>query len=65
MKNIRLNQRNNLTNQKCNLPSLSPANIEKIRDGLYSGKPLLGKEGLLSDLIKGDILARRNGRTFI
>jgi putative transposase len=35
-----------------NLPSLSPEAMQQILQGLYAGKPLLGEEGLLTQLLK-------------
>lgn len=52
MRNKLLKKTNNISNQNCDLASLSPSNLERIRQGLYSGKSLLGKEGLLNGLIK-------------
>ena len=35
-----------------NLPSLSPEALQEIIKGMYAGKPLLGSEGLLTQLAK-------------
>lgn len=35
-----------------NLPSLSPEAVQEIIKGMYAGKPLLGSEGLLTQLAK-------------
>ena len=35
-----------------NLPSLSPEALHEIIKGMYAGKPLLGSEGLLTQLAK-------------
>ena len=35
-----------------NLPSLSPDALQEIIKGMYAGKPLLGSEGLLTQLAK-------------
>ena len=42
----------NLKDQISTLPALSGDSLQKMQEGLYSGKPLIGKGGIMSDLLK-------------
>lgn len=43
---------NNLKDQISTLPALSAESLQRMQEGLYSGKPLIGKGGIMSDLLK-------------
>jgi len=45
-------KKENFQNEIKNIPSLSQDTFQNIMKGLYQGKPLLGKDGLFSNLLK-------------
>lgn len=47
-----MKNKNNITEAVNNLPSASNEALSEIIKGLYQGKPLLGKDGLLTSLVK-------------
>ena len=53
----------NLKDQISTLPALSGDSLQKMQEGLYSGKPLIGKGGIMSDLLKSLLVYYPQGKS--